>query len=109
VSHFLAAYRSTGKSQTDAGSVIKNAVDTDGLAGGGVKPNIAGCLADKVVIDFDLPGNSKIVVNAVNGNVTVKKKLKKGTYKVNVEIIAAGDATTSSSAPQIVTITIKVK
>lgn len=53
-------------------------------------------------------GNGKIVVNS-NGNITVKKGLKKGTYKVDVAVIATGDATHSASDPQIVTVTIRVK
>lgn len=36
-------------------------------------------------------GNSRIVINKKTGNVTVKKGIKKGTYKVTVKVKAAGD------------------
>lgn len=36
-------------------------------------------------------GNSKITINKTTGNVTVKKGLAKGTYKVKVSITAAGN------------------
>lgn len=38
-----------------------------------------------------LSGNKKIVINARTGKVTVKKKIKKGTYKVTVLVRASGD------------------
>ena len=54
-------------------------------------------------------GNKKITINKKNGKVTVKKGLKKGTYKVKVKVKAAGNATYGASAWKTVTITIKVK
>lgn len=47
-------------------------------------------------------------VNGKNGNLTVKKGLKKGTYKVKVKITAAGNAT-YKSASKTATVTVKVK
>lgn len=47
-------------------------------------------------------------INATTGNVTIKKKLKKGTYKVTCNVTAAGD-TDHSSLTKTVTFTIKVK
>lgn len=47
-------------------------------------------------------------VNASNGNITVKKKLKKGTYKVTVDIIASGNSNYASKK-KTVTVTVKVK
>ena len=44
------------------------------------------------------------------GTVTVKKKLKKGTYKVKVKVLATGDSTyKAASTWKVVTIKIKVK
>ena len=52
-------------------------------------------------------GNKKITV-AKNGKITVKKGLKKGTYKVKVKVTAAGNKTYKPSA-KTVTVTIYVK
>jgi hypothetical protein len=52
-------------------------------------------------------GNSKITV-ASTGKFTVKKGLKKGTYKVKVKVTAAGNSQ-YKSLTKIVTVTIKVK
>ena len=54
-----------------------------------------------------LSGNSKITVNTSNGKFTVKKGLKKGTYKVKVKVKAAGNSNYNSGA-QTVTATVKV-
>ena len=53
-------------------------------------------------------GNAKIVINATSGKITVKKKLKKGTYKVQVAVKASGNAT-YATITKTVTIKIKVK
>ena len=52
-------------------------------------------------------GNKKITV-AKNGKITVKKGLKKGTYKIKVKVTAAGN-TTYKAVTKTVTVTIKVK
>ncbi len=52
-------------------------------------------------------GNRKITVTK-NGNITVKKGLKKGTYKVKIKITAAGNAN-YKKANKTVTVKIKVK
>ncbi len=52
-------------------------------------------------------GNKKITV-AKNGKITVKKGLKKGTYKIKVKVTAAGNGT-YAAASKTVTVTIKVK
>ena len=52
-------------------------------------------------------GNKKITI-AKSGKVTVKKKLKKGTYKVKVKVTAAGNAT-YGAVTKTVTFKIKVK
>ena len=57
---------------------------------------------------YKASGNAKIVINATSGKITVKKKLKKGTYKVQVRVKAAGNAIYAQST-KTVTITIKVK
>ena len=46
-------------------------------------------------------------INAGNGKMTVKKGLKKGTYKVNVKVKAAGSRN-YKKAVTTVTVTIKV-
>ena len=53
-------------------------------------------------------GNKKITINKKTGKVTVKKGLKKGTYKVKVKITAAGTST-YKKATKTTTFKIKVK
>ncbi len=53
-------------------------------------------------------GNSKITINKSTGKVTVKKGLKKGTYKVKIKVKAAGNANYKAGT-KTVTFTIKVK
>ncbi len=53
-------------------------------------------------------GNKKITISKA-GTVTIKKKLKKGTYKVKVKIIAAGNGNYKASATKTVTFKIKVR
>ena len=48
-------------------------------------------------------------IDSSTGRITVKKKLKKGTYKMKVAVQASGDANYNPSAVQTVTIKIKVK
>ena len=55
-----------------------------------------------------IKGNKKIVVNKKTGKIAVKKGLKKGTYKVKVQVTAAGNAK-YNSAQRTVTIKVKVK
>ena len=72
----------------------------------------------KVIIFFDkgqgkktytkYSGTKKITVNKKTGKVTIKKGLKKGTYKVKVKVKAAGNSEHKPSAVKKVTITIKV-
>ncbi|MBR3328016.1 MAG: hypothetical protein IKG22_11915 [Atopobiaceae bacterium] len=45
---------------------------------------------------------------AQNGKITVKKKLKKGTYKVKINVTAAGNAN-YNALTKLVTVTVKVK
>ena len=54
-------------------------------------------------------GNKKITINKKTGKVTIKKGLKKGTYKVKVRVKAAGTANYKASPAKTVTFTIKVK
>lgn len=53
-------------------------------------------------------GNKKIIINKKNGKITVKKGLKKGTYKVKVKVAAAGNNNYKATVKTI-TVTIKVK
>ena len=53
-----------------------------------------------------LSGNKKISVSAKTGKVTVKKGLKKGTYKVKLRVTAAGSANYMAVSK---TVTFKVK
>lgn len=55
-----------------------------------------------------LSGNKKILINAKNGTVTVKKKLKRGTYKVKVQVTTSGNAYYTGKS-KVVTFKIKVK
>ena len=52
-------------------------------------------------------GNSKITV-AKNGKLTVKKGLKKGTYKIKIKVTAAGNASYKAGIKTVI-VTIKVK
>ena len=54
-------------------------------------------------------GNKKITINKKTGKVTVKKGLKKGTYKVKVRVKASGNANYKASAVKTLTIKIKIK
>ncbi len=53
-------------------------------------------------------GNKKITVNAKTGKITVKKGLKKGTYKVKIKVTAKGNSK-YKAATKTVTVTIVVK
>ena len=48
-------------------------------------------------------------INTTNGKVTVKKSLKKGTYKVKVKVKAAGNTNYKPSAVKTVTSAFKIK
>ena len=54
-------------------------------------------------------GNKKILVNKKTGKITIKKGLKKGTYKVKVKVRASGNASYLKSAWKTVGFKIKVK
>ncbi|MBQ6582647.1 MAG: hypothetical protein IJH77_02335 [Mogibacterium sp.] len=54
-------------------------------------------------------GSSAVTINATTGTVTVKKGLKKGTYRVKVRVKAAGNANYTASAVKEVTFAIVVK
>lgn len=51
-------------------------------------------------------GNKKISINKKTGKITVKKGLKKGTYKVKITVKAAGN---SSYKSKTTTVTVKIK
>ncbi|MCR4716025.1 MAG: hypothetical protein K5656_02490 [Lachnospiraceae bacterium] len=53
-------------------------------------------------------GNAKITVNSSSGNITLKKGLKKGTYKVKISVTDSGN-TNYNSCTKEVTVRIKVK
>lgn len=53
-------------------------------------------------------GNKNITINKKTGKVTVKKGLKKGSYKVKIKITAAGN-TYYNKATRAVTFTVRVK
>lgn len=54
-------------------------------------------------------GNKKITIDRHTGKVTIKKGLKKGSYKVKAEVLAAGDGGHIASPTKKVTFKIKVK
>ena len=54
-------------------------------------------------------GNKKITINKKTGKVTIKKSLKKGTYKVKMKIKAKGNSNYKASAFKTITFKIKVK
>ena len=53
-------------------------------------------------------GSKKLSINAYTGAVKIKKKTKKGTYKMKVRVTALGDANHNGATRQ-VTIKVKVK
>ena len=53
-------------------------------------------------------GNNKITINKKTGKVTIKKGLKKGTYKVKMKIKAKGNTNYKASAFKTITFKIKV-
>ncbi len=63
-----------------------------------------------VIPDYDKKsgGNKKITINKTTGKVTVKKKLKKGTYKIKVKVTAAGNSN-YKTLTRTVTFKLKVK
>ena len=54
-------------------------------------------------------GSAKITINKTTGKVTLKKGIKKDTYKVKIKVKAAGNANYKASAVKTVSVTIKVK
>ena len=54
-------------------------------------------------------GNKKITVNKKSGKITIKKGLKKGTYKVKVKVQALGNNLYKKSKVKLVTVKIRVK
>ena len=54
-------------------------------------------------------GSRKITINAKTGKVTVRKGLKKGTYKVKVKVTAAGIKYKAAPLTKAVTFKVKVK
>ena len=54
-------------------------------------------------------GNKKIAISKTTGKVTVKKGLKKGTYKIKVKVKAAGNANYKASALKTATFKVRVK
>ena len=56
-----------------------------------------------------LSGKSNVTINKTTGAVTVKKKTKKGTYSIKINIRSTGNAEYKSSDWQTVTFKIKVK
>ncbi len=65
--------------------------------------------SETVLYAEKVSGNKKITVNKLNGNITVAKKTKKGTYKIKVKIMSTGNATYKASDWKTVTVTVKVK
>lgn len=61
-----------------------------------------------IVTYSKVSGPKKIVINKTTGKITVKKKIKKGTYYLNVKVTAAGNINYKAIA-KIVTIKIIVK
>ena len=53
-------------------------------------------------------GNKKITISK-SGNVTIKKKIRRGTYKVKVKVTASGNGNYLASSTKTVTFKIKVK
>lgn len=54
-------------------------------------------------------GNKQITINKKTGKVTIKKGLKKGTYKVKIKIKAGGNTNYKASAYKTVTFKIVIK
>lgn len=66
-------------------------------------------LGNGPLIFSKVSGNKKITIARSTGKITVKKKIKKGTYTIKVKVVAAGDSTYKASDENIVTFKIKVR
>ena len=64
---------------------------------------------DQKALYVKVSGKKKITINKYTGAVTVKKKLKKGSYKIKVKVMVTGNETYKASGWKTVTFKIKVK
>ena len=73
-----------------------------------LKKGLAVSKAQGTVTYAKTKGNKKITINKKTGKITVKKGLKKGTYKVKIKVSAAGNKKYKAGS-KTVTVTVKVK
>ena len=59
-------------------------------------------------VSFKQTGEKKNITVDKDGNVTVKKGLKPGTYSTDVEVTAAGDGVMSDKSTRTITVNIEV-
>ncbi len=92
-----------GKTASVAYSKVKKAAQSLG-----VSKVLAISKAQGTVTYSKVSGNAKITINKKTGKVTIKKGLKKNSYKVKVKVTAAGNKTYAKGS-KTKTFTIKVK
>ena len=66
-------------------------------------------MSKKALKKYRQKAAKKITINARSGRVTVKKGLKKGTYRVKVKVMAAGNENYDPSAWKTATVRIRIK
>jgi len=96
-------FKATGKTATVKVKKVKKKAQTIAASSLYTFTPKTGIMIEKV------SGNSKFSVNKSNGNITVAKKTKKGTYKIKVKVMSTGNAEYKASDWKTVTVTIKIK
>ena len=97
-------FKASGKTVTVKAKALKKKAKTFG-AGSVFKVTPAGTVLSVIKVS----GSKKISVNKLNGNITVAKKTKKGTYKIKVMVMSTGNSQYKASDWVKATITVKVK
>ena len=93
----------TGKTATVKAKKVKKKAQTIAAS------KLYNVLPSTGVSAVKVSGNKKFTVNKANGSITVKKKTKKGTYKIKVKVMSTGNAQYKASDYKTVTVKIKVK
>ena len=97
-------FKASGKTVTVKAKALKKKAKTFG-AGSVYKATPAGTVLNVLKVS----GSKKISVNKLNGNITVAKKTKKGTYKIKVRVMSTGNSQYKASDWVVTTIKVKVK
>ena len=96
-------FKATGKTATVKAKKLKKSAVT--LAAS----SLYNFTPKTAIVAVKSSGKANFTVNKTNGNITIKKKTKKGTYKISVKVMSLGNADYKASDYKTVTVTIKVK